>query len=173
MCIFFFLFEGACALKVWHLLLQHVENPVVYCARGRSLAFRRTRAKTPLFAVRAALRPNQYPGPQVLLRAEPMNDFSGTSIRDALRLSIRLVCTPESPWRDRFFFSCRCSGILHVHSDSRSVRFGDNRYASKEMSFVWSPVKKFRTWRLLWVALATAEKELGESPFAAAFDALL
>ncbi|CAM9622685.1 unnamed protein product, partial [Sphacelaria rigidula] len=35
------------------------------------------------------------------------------------------------------------------------------RYASKEMSFVWSPAKKFRTWRLLWVALATAEKELG------------
>eukprot|EP00903_Cladosiphon_okamuranus_P020230 g18568.t2 len=35
------------------------------------------------------------------------------------------------------------------------------RYASKEMSFVWSPVKKFRTWRLLWIALATAEKELG------------
>ncbi|CAN0512432.1 unnamed protein product [Laminaria digitata] len=30
------------------------------------------------------------------------------------------------------------------------------------MSFVWSPVKKFRTWRLLWIALATAEKELGE-----------
>lgn len=38
----------------------------------------------------------------------------------------------------------------------------NNRYASKEMSFVWSPVKKFRTWRLLWIALATAEKELGE-----------
>mmetsp|Transcript_17396 Transcript_17396/g.25796 ORF Transcript_17396/g.25796 Transcript_17396/m.25796 type:complete len:494 (-) Transcript_17396:69-1550(-) len=35
------------------------------------------------------------------------------------------------------------------------------RYASKEMSFVWSPLKKFRTWRLLWIALATAEKELG------------
>lgn len=28
---------------------------------------------------------------------------------------------------------------------------------------MWSPVKKFRTWRLLWIALATAEKELGES----------
>jgi adenylosuccinate lyase len=35
------------------------------------------------------------------------------------------------------------------------------RYASKEMSFVWSPAKKFRTWRLMWIALATAEKELG------------
>lgn len=27
---------------------------------------------------------------------------------------------------------------------------------------MWSPIKKFRTWRLLWIALATAEKELGE-----------
>eukprot|EP00611_Tribonema_gayanum_P008926 TRINITY_DN1862_c0_g1_i2.p1 TRINITY_DN1862_c0_g1~~TRINITY_DN1862_c0_g1_i2.p1 ORF type:complete len:259 (-),score=57.04 TRINITY_DN1862_c0_g1_i2:171-947(-) len=35
------------------------------------------------------------------------------------------------------------------------------RYASKEMSYVWSPVKKFRTWRLMWIALATAEQELG------------
>jgi adenylosuccinate lyase len=35
------------------------------------------------------------------------------------------------------------------------------RYASKEMSYVWSPAKKFRTWRLMWIALATAEQELG------------
>lgn len=35
------------------------------------------------------------------------------------------------------------------------------RYATKEMSFVWSPAKKFTTWRKLWLALATAEKELG------------
>ena len=35
------------------------------------------------------------------------------------------------------------------------------RYATKEMSFVWSPAKKFTTWRKLWTALATAEKELG------------
>jgi adenylosuccinate lyase len=35
------------------------------------------------------------------------------------------------------------------------------RYATKEMSFVWSPAMKFTTWRKLWVALATAEKELG------------
>ena len=35
------------------------------------------------------------------------------------------------------------------------------RYASEEMSRVWSPRTKFSTWRRLWVALAKAEKELG------------
>ncbi len=35
------------------------------------------------------------------------------------------------------------------------------RYASKEMSFNFSPIKKFRTWRRLWVALAEAEQALG------------
>jgi hypothetical protein len=36
------------------------------------------------------------------------------------------------------------------------------RYATKEMSYIWSPEMKFSTWRRLWVALAKAEKELGE-----------
>ena len=36
-----------------------------------------------------------------------------------------------------------------------------SRYASKDMSFIWSPQKKFSTWRELWIALAKAEKELG------------
>jgi adenylosuccinate lyase len=35
------------------------------------------------------------------------------------------------------------------------------RYATREMSFVWSPAAKFTTWRKLWTALATAEQELG------------
>ncbi len=35
------------------------------------------------------------------------------------------------------------------------------RYASKEMSRLWSDDKKFGTWRRLWVALAEAEQELG------------
>ena len=35
------------------------------------------------------------------------------------------------------------------------------RYASKEMSQVFSPDMKFSTWRKLWIALAEAEKELG------------
>jgi adenylosuccinate lyase len=35
------------------------------------------------------------------------------------------------------------------------------RYASREMSALWSPQRKFSTWRRLWVALAEAEAELG------------
>ena len=37
------------------------------------------------------------------------------------------------------------------------------RYASKEMQYVFSPDKKFKTWRSLWIALAETEKELGLS----------
>ncbi|MDD7388283.1 MAG: adenylosuccinate lyase [Lachnospiraceae bacterium] len=35
------------------------------------------------------------------------------------------------------------------------------RYASKEMQYIFSQDKKFRTWRRLWVALAESEYELG------------
>jgi adenylosuccinate lyase len=35
------------------------------------------------------------------------------------------------------------------------------RYASKEMSYIFSPDYKFTTWRKLWVALAESQKELG------------
>lgn len=35
------------------------------------------------------------------------------------------------------------------------------RYASKEMSYIFSDESKFSTWRKLWVALAEAEKEMG------------
>lgn len=35
------------------------------------------------------------------------------------------------------------------------------RYAGREMQYIFSPEKKFRTWRKLWIALAEAEKELG------------
>ena len=36
-----------------------------------------------------------------------------------------------------------------------------SRYASSEMQYIFSPEKKFSTWRRLWVALARAEMELG------------
>ena len=36
-----------------------------------------------------------------------------------------------------------------------------SRYASEEMMYLFSPDKKFKTWRRLWIALARAEKKLG------------
>ena len=36
-----------------------------------------------------------------------------------------------------------------------------SRYASDQMQYIFSPDKKFSTWRRLWVALARAEMELG------------
>ncbi len=36
-----------------------------------------------------------------------------------------------------------------------------SRYADKEMKYIFSPDKKFKTWRKLWIALAEAEHELG------------
>lgn len=36
-----------------------------------------------------------------------------------------------------------------------------SRYADERMKYLFSPDKKFRTWRRLWIALAEAEKELG------------
>ena len=35
------------------------------------------------------------------------------------------------------------------------------RYASKEMQYIFSPDMKFKTWRKLWIALAETEAELG------------
>ena len=46
-------------------------------------------------------------------------------------------------------------------STDRYVSPLSERYASKEMQFIFSPDMKFRTWRRLWIALAETEKELG------------
>ena len=46
-------------------------------------------------------------------------------------------------------------------STDRYVSPLSERYASKEMQYIFSPDMKFRTWRKLWIALAETEKELG------------
>ena len=46
-------------------------------------------------------------------------------------------------------------------STDRYVSPLSERYASKEIQYIFSPDMKFRTWRRLWIALAETEKELG------------
>ena len=48
-------------------------------------------------------------------------------------------------------------------STDRYVSPLSERYASKEMQYIFSPDKKFKTWRKLWIALAETEYELGLS----------
>ena len=46
-------------------------------------------------------------------------------------------------------------------SNDKYVSPLSERYASKEMQYIFSPDMKFKTWRKLWIALAETEKELG------------
>ena len=46
-------------------------------------------------------------------------------------------------------------------SNDKYVSPLSERYASKEMQYIFSPDMKFRTWRKLWIALAETERELG------------
>lgn len=48
-------------------------------------------------------------------------------------------------------------------STDRYVSPLSERYASKDMQYIFSPDMKFRTWRRLWIALAETEMELGLS----------
>ncbi|MBD3390961.1 MAG: adenylosuccinate lyase [Chitinivibrionales bacterium] len=52
---------------------------------------------------------------------------------------------------------------MSTHADEKSEYTNPliERYASRDMAFVFSPRLKFSTWRKLWVALAEAQKELG------------
>src|SRR6478752_2242261 len=54
---------------------------------------------------------------------------------------------------------------LTPHDMTTALDVYDNpligRYASAEMAERWGPLRKFRTWRRLWLALAEAEAELG------------
>jgi len=53
-------------------------------------------------------------------------------------------------------FVCEVSNLEYKYENPMV-----DRYASKEMLEVFSPQKKFETWRRLWIALAEAERELG------------
>ena len=37
----------------------------------------------------------------------------------------------------------------------------ETRYGSRQMREIWSPQRKFSTWRRLWLALAESQRELG------------
>ena len=50
-----------------------------------------------------------------------------------------------------------------MNEHDRYISPFSERYASKEMQYLFSPNKKFSTWRKLWLALAESEKELGLS----------
>nr|WP_206020502.1 adenylosuccinate lyase [Pseudoflavonifractor sp. SW1122] len=52
-------------------------------------------------------------------------------------------------------------GVLFTVNKSIYESPLSSRYASDEMQYIFSPDKKFSTWRKLWVALARAEMELG------------
>jgi adenylosuccinate lyase len=47
--------------------------------------------------------------------------------------------------------------MSHLHYENPLI----SRYASPEMSGLWSDQRKFSTWRKLWIALAEAEQQLG------------
>ena len=51
--------------------------------------------------------------------------------------------------------------IRRIYMNDRYVSPLSERYASREMQYIFSPDMKFRTWRKLWIALAETEKELG------------
>ena len=50
-----------------------------------------------------------------------------------------------------------------MHSTDKYVSPLSERYASREMQYIFSQDMKFSTWRRLWIALAETEKELGLS----------
>ena len=51
--------------------------------------------------------------------------------------------------------------IRRIYMNDRYVSPLSERYASREMQYIFSPDMKFLTWRKLWIALAETEKELG------------
>jgi adenylosuccinate lyase len=62
---------------------------------------------------------------------------------------------------------------MNDHDPNDSYRSPlESRYASADMRAIWSPNRKFRTWRRIWLALAEAQRELGLPITAAQVDEL-
>ena len=113
--------------------------------------------------------------PSLNLAATPSNEYEGIKTK---------ICESDSPENgNKNEYNC---DDYDSESKSNAERFEDlmnndsfprnddiltdhreyehplvKRYATKEMSFLFSPAMKFTTWRKLWIALATAEQELG------------
>ncbi len=73
----------------------------------------------------------------------------------------------ESGWK---LFQTMCAGSTFAGLEWRDMMGTDRytsplseRYASREMQYIFSQDMKFRTWRRLWIALAETEMELGLS----------
>lgn len=60
-----------------------------------------------------------------------------------------------------FNIKTKLKGLVINMSNDKYTSPLSERYASREMQYIFSPDKKFRTWRRLWIALAEAENELG------------
>src|SRR5262245_55162839 len=52
-----------------------------------------------------------------------------------------------------------CASDMSLNESYRSPL--ETRYASAAMRAIWSPQRKYSTWRRLWLALAEAQRELG------------
>lgn len=63
--------------------------------------------------------------------------------------------------RSKSTADCNRKGKGDEMSTDRYTSPLSERYASREMQYIFSPDKKFRTWRRLWIALAETENELG------------
>ena len=82
-----------------------------------------------------------------------------------------MVCATRPGWHSLIVRHVPRRGLRHLlticterkrsMANDRYVSPLSERYASKEMQYIFSPDKKFRTWRKLWIALAETEQELG------------
>src|SRR6056297_3123246 len=88
-----------------------------------------------------------------------------TGISSFNRDHCRRWTTPTGASNPRCFDSARLAPTMSRDELVRETRMYEHplvkRYATREMSYIWSPEKKFSTWRRLWIALAKAEQELG------------